>query len=199
MSAALSPAETRAYQANIWKFYIQTFLLNFQLWYPIWIIYLQEERGLTLGQVTLVEVPHLLTVVVLQIPAAAIADRWGRRTTLALGALLSAMGVTLFGLADTYLLILFSYLVWGAAFALMSGSDSAFLYDSLKALGREDDYQRILRRRLGRPVGGEPGRHPDRRARGRRHEPVLPHSPQRGHRRAGLPGRPHFHRAPALS
>ena len=25
----------------------------------------------------------------------------------------------------------------------MSGSDSAFLYDSLKALGREDDYQRI--------------------------------------------------------
>jgi len=143
VSAALSPAETRAYQANIWKFYIQTFLLNFQLWYPIWIIYLQEERGLTLGQVTLVEVPHLLAVVVLQIPAAAIADRWGRRTSLALGALLSAIGVTLFGLADTYLLILFSYLVWGAAFALMSGSDSAFLYDSLKALGREDDYQRI--------------------------------------------------------
>ena len=120
MSAALSPAEIRAYKANIWKFYVQTFLLNFQLWYPIWIIYLQEERGLTLGQVTLVEVPHLLTVVVLQIPAAAIADRWGRRTTLALGALLSAVGVTLFGLADTYQLILFSYLVWGAAFALMS-------------------------------------------------------------------------------
>ena len=143
MSASLSLAEKRAYEANIWKFYLQTFLLNFQLWYPIWIIYLQEERGLTLGQVTLVEVPHLLAVVVLQIPAAAIADRWGRRTSLALGALLSAAGVTLFGLADTYLLILFSYLVWGAAFALMSGADSAFLYDSLKALGREDDYQRI--------------------------------------------------------
>jgi MFS family permease len=143
VSLALSPAEKRAYQANIWKFYIQTFLLNFQLWYPIWVIYLQEERGLTLGQVTLVEVPHLLTIVLLQIPAAAIADRWGRRTTLALGALLSATGVTLFGLADTYLLILFSYVIWGAAFALMSGSDSAFLYDSLKALGREDEYQRI--------------------------------------------------------
>jgi MFS family permease len=143
VNLALSAAERRGYQANIWKFYVQTFLLNFQLWYPIWIIYLQEERGLTLGQVTLVEVPHLLTVVVLQIPAAAIADRWGRRTTLALGALLSAMGVTLFGLADTYLLILFSYVIWGAAYALTSGADSAFLYDSLKALGREDDYQRI--------------------------------------------------------
>jgi MFS family permease len=143
VNLALSAAEKRAYRANIWKFYVQTFLLNFQLWYPIWIIYLQEERGLTLGQVTLVEVPHLLTIVTLQIPAAAIADRWGRRTTLALGALLSAAGVTLFGLADTYLLILISYVVWGASYALMSGADSAFLYDSLKALGREDDYQRI--------------------------------------------------------
>jgi len=143
VTAALTPSEVRAYQANIWKFYLHTFLLNFQLWYPIWIIYLQEERGLSLGQVTLVEVPHLLSIVLLQIPAAAIADRWGRRTSLALGALLSATGVTLFGLADTYQLILFSYLVWGVAFALMSGADSAFLYDSLKALGREDDYQRI--------------------------------------------------------
>ena len=96
MSAALSPAETRAYQANIWKFYIQTFLPNFQLWYPIWIIYLQEERGLTLGQVTLVEVPHLLAVVILQIPsrrdgrplgaphhpcAGGAALRWGSRSS----------------------------------------------------------------------------------------------------------------------
>ena len=143
MTSALTPSEVRAYQANIWKFYLQTFLLNLQLWYPIWIIYLQEERGLTLGQVTLVEVPHLLTIVLLQIPAAAIADRWGRRPTLALGALLSAMGVTLFGLADTYQLILLSYVIWGASYALMSGADSAFLYDSLKALGREDEYQRI--------------------------------------------------------
>jgi MFS family permease len=143
VSSALTPSEVRAYKANIWKFYIQTFLLNLQLWYPIWIIYLQEERGLTLGQVTLVEVPHLLTVVVLQIPAAAMADRWGRRPTLALGALLSAAGVTLFGLADTYQLILFSYVIWGASYALMSGADSAFLYDSLKALGREEEYQRI--------------------------------------------------------
>ena len=146
MSSALSPSEARAYQANIWKFYLYTFLLNFQLWYPIWIIYLQEERGLSLGQVTVMEVPFLLSILILQIPAAAIADRWGRRTSLTLGALLFTAGVTLFGLADTYQLLLFSYLVWGVSFALMSGADSAFLYDSLKALGREDEYQRIYGR-----------------------------------------------------
>jgi len=44
-------------QANIRKFYLFQFLLNFQLWWPIWVIYLTEERGLTLGQVTLIDVP----------------------------------------------------------------------------------------------------------------------------------------------
>ena len=143
MNPALSPAEARAYQANIWKFYIHTFLLNFQLWWPIWIIYLQEERGLSLGQVTLLEVPFYLSIVVLQIPAAAIADRWGRRTNLVLGALLTATAVTVFGLAETYQLILFSYLIWGVGIAFLTGADAAFLYDSLKALGREADYQKI--------------------------------------------------------
>jgi len=143
VNPALSPAEARAYQANIWKFYIHTFLLNFQLWWPIWIIYLQEERGLSLGQVTLLEVPFYLSIVVLQIPAAAIADRWGRRTNLVLGALLTATAVTVFGLAETYQLILFSYLIWGVGIAFLTGADAAFLYDSLKALGREADYQKI--------------------------------------------------------
>jgi MFS family permease len=143
VNPTLSPAEARAYQANIWKFYLHTFLLNLQLWWPIWIIYLQEERGLSLGQVTLMEVPFYLSIVVLQIPAAAIADRWGRRTNLALGALLTAGAVTVFGLAETYQVLLFSYLIWGVAVALLTGADAAFLYDSLKALGREDDYQKI--------------------------------------------------------
>ena len=143
MNPALSPADARAYQANIWKFYLYTFLLNLQLWWPIWIIYLQEERGFSLGQVTLLEVPFYLSIVVLQIPAAAIADRWGRRTNLALGALLTATAVTVFGLAETYQLILFSYLIWGVGVAFLTGADAAFLYDSLKALGREGEYQRI--------------------------------------------------------
>jgi len=143
VNPALSSAETRAYQANIWKFYLHTFLLNLQLWWPIWIIYLQEERGLSLGQVTVLEVPFLLSIVVLQIPAAALADRWGRRTNLALGALLSAAAITIFGLAETYQVLLLSYLIWGVAAALLTGADSAFLYDNLKALGRESEYQRI--------------------------------------------------------
>ena len=64
-------------QANVLKYYLYNFFLNFQLWWPIWIIYLKEDRGLSQAQVTLIDIPFWLSIVLLQIPAAALADRWG--------------------------------------------------------------------------------------------------------------------------
>jgi len=147
-----SPLDSRLaarYQANIRKFYLFQFLLNFQLWWPIWVIYLTEERGLTLGQVTLIDVPFWLSIIALQIPAAAIADRWGRKPTLIAAACALTVAVTLFGLASSFPVILVSYLIWGIGFALLFGTESAFLYDTLKALGREDDYARVYGRAWG--------------------------------------------------
>lgn len=137
------------YQANIRKFYLFQFLLNLQLWWPIWVIYLMEERGFTLGQVTLLDVPFWLSIIALQIPAAAIADRWGRKPTLIAAACALTVAVTLFGLASSFPVILVSYLIWGIGFALLFGTESAFLYDTLKALGREDDYPRVYGRAWG--------------------------------------------------
>ncbi len=140
-------------RANIRKFYLFQFLLNFQLWWPIWVIYLTEERGLTLGQVTLIDVPFWLSIIAFQIPAAAIADRWGRKPTLIAAALALSAAVTLFGLATSFGLILVSYLIWGIGFSLLFGTESAFLYDTLKALGREDEYPRVYGRAWGMFTG----------------------------------------------
>ncbi len=136
-------------EANVWKFYIFVFFLNFQLWWPIWVIYLTEDRGLSLTQVTLLDVPFWLSIVILQIPAAAIADRWGRKPTLTAGAMALSVAITAFGLAPSYPLILVAYLIWGIAIVLLTGPDSAFFYDSLRALGREAEYQKLYGRAWG--------------------------------------------------
>lgn len=133
-------------QLNIRKYYLFNFFLNFQLWWPIWIIYLKEERGLTQAQVTLIDVPFWLSIVLLQIPAAALADRWGRRPALIASSLAFAAAITLFGLASSFPLLLLSYLVWGVAFSLFNGTESAFIYDTLKGLGRQEEYQHIYGR-----------------------------------------------------
>jgi len=133
-------------EANVWKYYLFQFFLNFQLWWPIWIIYLTEERGLTLGQVTLIDVPFWLSIIALQVPAAAMADRWGRKPTLIAASAAFALAVSCFGLATNFWLIMGAYLIWGVAFALLNGTESAFIYDSLKACGREGEYPRIYGR-----------------------------------------------------
>jgi MFS family permease len=138
-----SEQERRAFAANLRKFYLFRFLVDFQLWLPIWVIYLQKERGLSLSEVTALDAPFWIVLVVMEVPTGAIADRWGRKASLSCGAFANASAVLVFGIADSYVVILASYLIWAVAWTLYSGADTAFFFDSLKALGRESEFQKL--------------------------------------------------------
>lgn len=133
-------------QANVWKYYTFHLFLNLQLWFPIWVLYLTEDRGFTLTQVTLIDIPFWLCIILLQIPGAALADRFGRKPVLCCSAAAFSIAIVFFGLANTFVLILLAYLVWGIGFSMLWGTESAFIFDSLKALGREEEYPRIYGR-----------------------------------------------------
>lgn len=135
--------EDMALEANVWKSYVYRFLMQFQLWWPIWVRYLQEDRNLSLTQITLLDTPFFLLIVLAEVPTGAIADRFGRKTSLMLGSAMFAVAVFIFGVAENYLIIIVSYTVWGLAQTLQSGADTAMLYDSLKKLGREHEFERI--------------------------------------------------------
>ncbi|MEX0749726.1 MAG: MFS transporter [Dehalococcoidia bacterium] len=135
--------EDMALEANIGKSFLYRFLIQFQLWWPIWVIYLQKERDLSLTQITLLDTPFFLLIVFAEVPTGAIADRYGRRISLMLGSLMFAIAVFIFGVAENYLVILLSYTAWGLALTLQSGADTALLYDSLKSMGREEEFQKI--------------------------------------------------------
>lgn len=133
-------------QGNVRKYYVFHLFLNLQLWFPIWIIYLTEKRGLTLAEVTLIDIPFWLCIILLQIPGAALADRYGRKPVLIGAGIAFSCAIVFFGLADTFWLLMASYLVWGVGFSMLWGTESAFIYDSLKAMGREEEYSRIYGR-----------------------------------------------------
>lgn len=135
--------EQRAYEANIWKSYAFQFLQSFQLWWPIWVLYLTDMRGFSLTQVSGLEALFWVVIVFAEVPTGAVADRFGRRTSLMLSAASTTAAILVFGLATNYWIVLVSYVVWGFGLTFQSGADSALVFESLKAVGRERDYQRV--------------------------------------------------------
>ena len=123
------------YRGNIWRLFAVQALMGFILWVPIWVVFLQG-KGLSLTQVGLLEGVAWTITAFLEVPTGAIADRFGRKACIALGA--SLYGVAMFlilaqALSPAFLL---GYALWNSSTAFVSGADSALLYDSLKADGR---------------------------------------------------------------
>jgi MFS family permease len=139
----LSEHDRRAYEQNIWKAYIFQFLHAFQLWWPIWVIYLTDERGFSLTQVSGLEALFWLVIVVAEVPTGIVADRFGRKPSLMASAVFTSLALLVFGLATNYPIVLLSYVAWGVGLTFQSGADAALTFESLKALGRERDYQRV--------------------------------------------------------
>jgi MFS family permease len=133
---------SHAAEANVWKSYLFGFLMDCSLTAPVWVLYLRDERGFSLTQITLMEVPLFLLIVFAEVPTGAVADRFGRKVSLMLASAIMAVSMFVYGIATNYWVVLVANLTWGLAFTFRSGADTALLYDSLKEAGREPDFQR---------------------------------------------------------
>ena len=127
-----------AYGGNVWRFLVFSALLYFILWVPIWVVFLQR-RGVSLSQIGLLEAGAWLLAALLEVPTGAIADRWGRKAAIALGAALYSAAMFLILTDVLSPLFLVGYAFWNSSMAFVGGADAAFLYDSLRADGRAAD------------------------------------------------------------
>lgn len=85
---------------------------------------------------------YYLTTVALEVPSGVVADRLGRRWTLAIGALGAALGSFGCAMAHDFMTFACSEVLFAVGTAFISGADSALLYDSLAAQGRQHEYPR---------------------------------------------------------
>lgn len=132
----------RSLELNIRLFYLYRFLRDAQVWIPVWVVFLTVQQGFSLAEVTAADGLYFLATVFLEVPTGAVADRWGRSLSVGLGCLVMVGALALFAFATTFEVMLASFMLWALAAALMSGADLALLYDSLQALGRDDEYER---------------------------------------------------------
>lgn len=101
-----------------------------------------RERGLTATQYGALQLLYYWTVTAAEVPSGVLADRLGRRPTLFWGALVNGLGCFLFALAHDFWTFAAGEVLFALGTAFISGADSAMLYDSLAAEGRQGDYPR---------------------------------------------------------
>lgn len=140
--------QKQRYAANIRRYYVYTALFQLLTWLgvAIWVVYLQQRRGLSLTQITLVETVFWLARALGEIPTGVVADTVGRKTSLAIGVGLQSAGMLLYGIAPTFPLFMVANITWGVAATFLSGAQEALLYESLKLDGRENEYIKITGR-----------------------------------------------------
>jgi len=136
-----------------WWWWLRVFWLG----EAIWVVYLTEEHGLTLGQILLFEAAYAGTVLLTEVPSGILADRFGRRRVLLAAGLLFMVGLVTFGLGEGLLLLIAAYAAFGISDAAISGADSAMLYDSLQPLGRTGEFEPKLGRLNASLMGGFAG------------------------------------------
>src|SRR3990170_3794123 len=130
-------------RANIWKFYLFNIFSSFVLYYAIDKI-LMSSRGLSVTDMVLVEISYTIVRLVLEVPSGALADRWSRKYVLALNMVFFMGNTFLWAIAPRLGLFIVGSLLASVHSSLQSGTDTSFLYDTLKQLNKSDAYTKTL-------------------------------------------------------
>ncbi|MEE2908602.1 MAG: MFS transporter [Planctomycetota bacterium] len=140
-------------QACAWnvKWYPRyAFLSDAYFWLPIFFLYFSE--ALTLDEVLLVEMVYYLGVYIMEVPSGWFSDRFGRRVTLLVAAIVLAIAYGMIFLGGSFLVFAIAQFLKATGISFKSGTETAFHFDSLKVIGREDEFSareaRVARNRF---------------------------------------------------
>ncbi len=127
------------FKRNIISLYLIKMSKWFTLVMPI-IVLFYEKHGLGLGDIFLLKSIYSIVLVIFDIPTGYLADSWGRRNCLLTGCLLAFGGFVCYSFSDTFMAFLFAEILLGIGQSMVSGADSAMLYDTMVQYKREDEY-----------------------------------------------------------
>lgn len=130
---------------NVWKLYAIRF---FQSLIPAYVIerLFWEARGMSIQEVVYTEIIFAVTIILLEIPTGVLADKWSRKQLLVLGAVLACAEFAILLAATEFWHFAAVVCLAGLGNTFVSGSESALLYDSLLALGKEDSFEKTVGR-----------------------------------------------------
>lgn len=129
----------RSLKSNITKLYLIKIAKWFMLFMPFMIPFF-NDNGLSLSDIAILKAIYSISIVVLEIPSGYLADVLGRKRTLVIGSILGFLGFFTYSISFGFVGFLIAEIILGFGQSLISGADSAMLYDTLDELDRKDEY-----------------------------------------------------------
>ncbi len=134
------------YRSNIAKAYLANCLKNLVFFGAVAVPYFLDWLRVDYTRLFVLQAWFLFWVVALEIPTGVVADKFGRRVSVAAGCLLFGVDMLVLGTTRSYPLLFASEFLGAMGMTLMSGAEQALLYDSLVALGEQQRARFFLAR-----------------------------------------------------
>lgn len=124
-----TPHAERRLRLNFYWLWGMCFSRRLLVLMSLYVPYL-KSHGLSMSQIMLTQSIFGMTVIALEVPSGYLADMFGRKRTLLLGALFSGLGFSVFAWADSFFWFVTMEVLLAIGLSMMSGADIALLYDS---------------------------------------------------------------------
>jgi len=130
--------------SNIKKLYLFHFLMGCYLISGVIIPFFLIYGGLTFFEFALLQSYYTIMIILFEVPCGLIADRLSRKWCLVLAGFSSALGALIYGIMPNIILFIVGETLFALGTALMSGTNEALAYESLKVLGREKKFSKVI-------------------------------------------------------
>ncbi len=135
----------RSLETNIWKYAI--FLItNKRTYMTILGVYLLTLPGTTPKTLGLMNLLGNVTGFIFEVPSGYIADKMGHKNALVFARLCYVVSTALFLIGSQVWVFILGAVFLNLALAFQSGTSTAFMHETLKALGRDQEYSKIMGR-----------------------------------------------------
>ncbi len=132
-------------ESNIWKYYLATALTHFGFFTPIiQLFYL--VNNLTIVKIAFLGVIWNIIRMILEVPSGILADKWGRKRTLIISSTFAILQLGALLFASNYWHFFLASILSAVSYAFISGTNTAFFYDTLKELKRENEFEKLWAR-----------------------------------------------------
>lgn len=145
---------TQKLQKNIRRLYWLSAMSGAVVFIPIAVIFWQNN-GLSLRDIFLLQAAFAIATLILEIPSGYISDRWGRKNTLIVSAIMDFIGVLIYSFSHGFWGFFAGELVLGIAISLASGTIDALAYDTLLELNETKKFRKIIGHMLFLRFGAE--------------------------------------------